>query len=74
MVSRKKNPKLKRTIQYLASGKHHEIISSIIFKNPDKVIKSVSEATLKVARGQVSVKSKDKKILSSNRNLMQRIK
>ena len=62
MAPRKKNPKLKRTIKYLAACKHPEIISRIIAKSPDNVIKSICDATLNAARGEISLKPKEKKI------------
>ena len=73
MAARKKNPKLKRTIKYLASCRHPEIISRIIAKSPDNVIKSICDATLNAARGEVSLKPKEKKILASHRKLIERL-
>ena len=73
MAPRKKNPKLKRTIKYLATCKHPEIISRIIAKSPDNVIKSICDATLNAARGEVSLKPKEKKILASHRKLIERL-
>ena len=67
MAPRKKNPNLITTIIYLATCKHPEIISRIIEKSPDNVIKSISDAALKAARGELSLKPKEKKILASDR-------
>ena len=50
MAPRKKNPKVKRIIKYLAISKHPEIISRIIAKSPDNVIKSICDAALNAAR------------------------
>ena len=72
MAHRKKNPKLKRTIKYLATCKHPEIISRIIAKSPDNVIKSICDATLNAAR-EVSLKPKEKKILASHRKIIERL-
>ena len=73
MAPRKKNPKLKRTMKYLASCRHPEIISRIIAKSPDNVIKSICDATLNAARGEVSLKPKEKKIFASHRKLIERL-
>ena len=73
MAPRKKNPKLKRTIKYLATCKHPEIISRIIAKSPDNVIKSICDATINAARGEVSLSQKRKKILPAHRKLIQRL-
>ena len=61
MAPRKKNPKLKGIIKYLATCTHPEIISRIIPKSPDNVIKSICDATLNAARGDVSLKPKEKR-------------
>ena len=50
MAPRKKNPKLKRMIKYLATCKHPEIISRIIAPSPDNVIKSIWDAALNAPR------------------------
>ena len=74
MAPRKKYPKLKRTIKYLATCKHPEIISRIIGKkSPDTLIKSICDAAPNAARGEVSLKTKDKKILASHRKLIERL-
>ena len=73
MPPRKKNPKLKRRIKYLATWKHPEIISMIIEKSPDNVIKSICDASVNAARGDVSLKPKEKTILASHRNLFERV-
>ena len=73
MTDRKNNPKLKRTIKYLATCKHQEIISRIIAKSPDNVIKSFYDATLNAARGELSLKPKEKMILTSHRKLIKRM-
>ena len=73
MAPRKKTRKLKRTIKYLATCKHPEIISRIIAKSPDNVIKSICDAALNAARGEVSLKPKEKKILASHRKLIERL-
>ena len=73
MAPRRKNPKLKRTIKYVASWKHPEIISSIISKSPNIVIKSICDAALNAARGAVSLKPKEKRILATNRQLIERL-
>ena len=73
MAPRKKNPKLKRTIKYLATCKHPEIISGIIVKSPVSVIKSIFDAALNAARGKLSLKPKEKKILASHRRLIERL-
>ena len=46
MAPRKKNPNLKRSLKYFATCKHPDIISRIIAKSPDNVIKSIYDATL----------------------------
>ena len=71
MAPRRKNPKLKRTINYLASWKHREIILSIISKSPNNVIKSICDAALNAARGAVSLKPKENRILATNRQLIE---
>ena len=73
MAPRKKNLKLKRTIKYVATWKHPEIISRIIAKSPDFVIKSICDAAFNTARGEVSLKPKEKKILASHRKLIERL-
>ena len=61
MAPRKKYPKLKRTIKYLPIWKHPEILSTINAKSPDNVIKSICNAALNPARGEVSLKPKEKR-------------
>ena len=73
MAPRKKNPKLKTTSKYLATFKHPEIISRITAKSPDNVIKSICDAALNAARGDVSFKPKEKKILAAHRKLIERL-
>ena len=73
MSPRKKNPKLKRTIKYLATCKHPESISRIIAKSLDNVIQSICDAALNSARGDISLKPKEKKILGSHRILIERL-
>ena len=73
MAPRKKNPKLKRNIKYLATCKHPQIISRIIANSIDYVIKSICDAPLNAARGDVSLKPKEKKILASHRKLIERL-
>ena len=74
MAPWKKDPILKRTIKYLTTCKHPEIISSIIAKSPDNVITWMCEAALNAARGELSLKPKDKKILASHRKLIERMR
>ena len=50
MAPRIKNPKLTKTIKYLATCKHPEIISRIIAKSPDHGIKSICDAAINAAR------------------------
>jgi hypothetical protein len=69
----KKSTQLKRTIKYLASCKSPEIISIIISKSHDKVIKSICDAALNTARGNVALKKKDKKVLSANRKFIEQL-
>ena len=59
MAIRKKNHKRKR-IKYLATCKHTKIISIIIGKSPDSVIKSIFESAINALRG--FLKSKEKNI------------
>ena len=73
MAPRRKNRKLKKTIKYLTSCKHPEIISSIISKSPNNVIKSICDAALNAARGAVSLKPKENRILATNRQLIERL-
>ena len=73
MAARKINPKLKRTSKYLATWKHPEIISRIIAKSHDKVIKSICDAALNAAGGKVSLKPNEKKILAAQRKLIERL-
>ena len=73
MPPRKKNPKLKRRIKYLATWKHPEIISMIIEKSPDNVIKSICDASVNAARGDVSLKPKEKNILAAHSKLIERL-
>ena len=73
MAPRKKNPKLKRTSRYFASWKHPDVISSIISKSPNNVIKSICDAAINAARGAVSLKPKEKRILATNRQLIERL-
>ena len=73
MASRKKIPKLKRTSKYLATCKQPEIISIIIANSPNKVSKSICDATLNSAGGEVSLKPKEKKILAAHRKLIERL-
>ena len=73
MAPRKKNAKLKSTTKYLSTSKKLEIISKIIAKSPDNVIKSISDAALNGAEGELSIKPKDKQILAAHRNLIERL-
>ena len=60
-------------MKYLATCKHLEIISRIIAKSADIVIKSICDAALNAARGEVSLKPKEKKILAAHRKLIERL-
>ena len=55
MELRKTNPKLKRTIKYRATCNQQEIVSRIIAKNHDNVIKSIYDTTLIAERGELSL-------------------
>ena len=57
----------------MAACKNPEIISRIISKSPDNVIKSICNASLNAAQGQVTLKPKEKKILAANRKLIQKL-
>ena len=61
MASRLKSPKVKRTIKYLDTCKHTEIISRIIAKSPDNVIKSICDAALNTAERRNFLKTKREK-------------
>ena len=73
MAPSRKNPKLKRTIQYIGSCKQAELISSVISKIPNNVIKSICDAAFNAAHGAVSLKQKEKNTLASNRQLNERL-
>ena len=45
----------------------------IIAKSPDNVIKSFCDEALNAARGEVSLKPKEKRILASHRKLSERL-
>ena len=72
-MGKKKSVQLKRTIKYLASCRHPEIINKIIAKSPDNVIKSICNAALNSAQGSVVLKRKERKILAANRALIERL-
>ena len=72
-MGKRKAIQLKRTIKYLALCKSPEIISKIIARSPDNVIKSICNAALNTAHGNVTLKKKDKRILSKNRALIQKL-
>ena len=60
-ISSKENPKLKRTSKYLRPWKPPQRISRIIAKCPDNLRKSISDGAINAARGEVSLKTKQKK-------------
>ena len=64
---------LKRTIMYLALCKNPEVISRIIASSPENVIKSICNAALNTAYGNVTLKKSEKKILSKNREAIERL-
>jgi len=69
-MAKRKSNSLKRTIKYLAVCKNPEIISRIIAKSPDNVIKSICNAALNTAEGSVILKKKQKQILGAHRGLI----
>lgn len=70
----KRNTKaLKKTIKYLSICKNPELISHIIARSPDNVVKSICNATLNAAKGQVVLTQKQKRILASNRDFVEKL-
>lgn len=67
------NKSLKRTIKYLSVCKNPKIISHIIAKSPDNVIKAICNATLNAAQGQVALKKKQKRVLAANRHFIENL-
>ena len=70
---KQKGKQVKHTIKYLALCKNPEIISRIISDSPENVIKSICNAALNTAEGNVTLKNREKKILSKNRELIERL-
>ena len=56
----------KRTIKYLSEGKNPKIIKCIS-SSPEKVIKSICNAAVNVAKGDVVLNPLQKKLFASNR-------
>ena len=72
-MGRRKSKQLKQTIKYLALCKNPEIISRIISDSPENVIKAICNAALNTAQGNVALKPWEKKILSKNREVIERL-
>ena len=64
---------MKRTIKYLAVCKNPEVISRIIKKSPDNVVKAICNAALNTAEGSVILNKKQKQILASHRGLIHQL-
>ena len=72
-MGKNKGKQVKRTIKYLALCKNPEIISRIISDSPENVIKAICNAAVNTAHGNVELKKWQKRILSSNRELIERL-
>ena len=64
---------LKRTIKFLSICKNPQIISHIIERSPDSVIKSICNAALNVAQGDVVLNNRQKKILAGKRRFIEQL-
>ena len=71
-MAKKKN-NLKRTIKYLSICKNPQIITKVIKDSPDNVVKSICNAALNVAQGDVVIKNKQKRLLAANRKLISQL-
>lgn len=72
-MGKSKGKALKRTIKFLSVCKNPKIIAHIISKSPDNVIKSICDAALNAAQGEVTLKNKQKRLLSAHRDLIQKL-
>jgi hypothetical protein len=69
-----KNAKtLKRTIKFLACCKNRQLLSQIIGKSPDNVVKSICNAALNTAQGSVHLNRTQKRVLSQNRRFIDKL-
>ena len=68
-----KSKSLKSTIKFLSRCKDPRIISEIISKSPDNVIKTICNAALNAAQGEVPLTRKQKRVLSANRPLISKL-
>ena len=72
-MGKSKGKQVKHTIKYLAICKNPEIISRIISDSPENVIKAICDAAVNTAHGNVALKKWQKRILSKNRDLIDRL-
>ncbi|KAF0147817.1 MAG: hypothetical protein FD188_3521 [Ignavibacteria bacterium] len=68
-----KKAALKKTVKFLSVCQNPRVFSHIIAKAPDNLVKSICNAAINAAQGEVVLKKKAKRVLSSNRQFIQKL-
>ncbi|KAF0143322.1 MAG: hypothetical protein FD143_3440 [Ignavibacteria bacterium] len=68
-----KKATLKKTIKFLSVCQNPRVFSHIIAKSPDSLVKSICNAAINAAQGEVALKKKAKKVLSAHRPFVQNL-
>ena len=68
-----KKATLTKTIKFLSVCQNPRVVSNIIAKSPDSLVKSICNAAINAAHGEVVLKKKAKRVLSSNRQFIQNL-
>ena len=72
-MPKSKKPTLTKTIKFLSVCQNPRVVSHIIAKSPDSLVKSICNAAINAAQGEVVLKKKAKRVLSSNRQFIQNL-
>ena len=66
----KKKVNLKKTIKFLSVCKDPRIIRGVLKRSPNNVIKTLCNATINAAQGEINLKKHDRKTLSRHRKFI----
>ena len=64
---------VKKTLKFLSVCQNPRIVSHIISTSPDTLFKSICNAAITAAQGEVVFKKKAKRVLSANRHFIQNL-
>jgi len=70
-MAKKKALHLKRTIKFLATNKNPKLLKAVLKEAGNPLIKSICNAAINVAQGDVQLSQKQKRLLRSHRKYIQ---